>query len=295
MSENLPVNLETVSAREMAELTGFRQETTGNGLPVLRVNYDDQDKDGNEIPRGQWTVLDVDGVAVYAKEVQLVPMYATYQYSHYDADLGKQISVSTHFRKWSEEVPDSAGGYKCGKIPRKEVEKLSGPEKDLQRKIKLSRVVFGLLTATGLTKQGTERTITNLPVVFYARGSNYMPMEDFLNKLNDDNIMPQTVVANLALKREKNNGVTYWEVVPTNSGSRKITKDDFDAIRVFDGLVRNENDSILDKFAKARTKGTRRSDEILSEKYRDKVIEGTSKSLADDLNDTVPGDILAAG
>jgi hypothetical protein len=293
LSDNLPANLETLSAREMMEMTGQKQEMSGNGLPVLRVNYDDQDKEGVDIPRGQWTVVDQEGIIVYAKEVQFVPMYATYQYSHFDADLGKQVSVSVHFQKWSEEVPDTAGGFKCGKLPRKEVEKLTGPEKDAQRKIKLSRVVFGLVSLTGTTKQGVERTVTNLPVVFYARGSNYMPMEEFLNGLADKNIMMQTVVANLALKREKNNGVTYWEVVPTVAGDRKITRDDFDAVRQFDQIKRNENDSILDKFNKAKTKGTRKADEMLSAKYAGKVIEGTATSLEDDLNDSVT--ILGAG
>ena len=54
--ENLPeiLNIESMSAREVNRLTGFDQEESALMIPSLRINYDDEDDQGNKIPRGEW-------------------------------------------------------------------------------------------------------------------------------------------------------------------------------------------------------------------------------------------------
>ena len=56
------------------------------------------------------------------------------------------VSMSTHFRSFSEEIPDNQGGFKCGKVPRKDFDDLSDAEKVIQKEIKTTKVLFGTVT-----------------------------------------------------------------------------------------------------------------------------------------------------
>ena len=109
LKANLPTDYATLDQRDFLSATGMGSDDFGLGLPSLRVNYDDQDNDGNSIPRGQWSLYK-DGVRHFAKDVSFRVMYATYQYSHYDATEGKTLSQSIHFSRFGEEVYDSTGG-----------------------------------------------------------------------------------------------------------------------------------------------------------------------------------------
>jgi hypothetical protein len=253
MSTNLPANLESLSARELMELTGQKQAQLGLGVPSLRVNYDDEDDDGNKIPRGQW-FLAKDGIHVYAETVTFQPMFKTLQYSHYNNDEQKMVATSVHFQNFSDEVPDDAGGFKCGKVNKKQLEQLTDAEKKVQKDIKLSQVFFGLVTIEGVNQKGKPAKHENVPAVFYAKGSHYMPMSELLEKLSKSNTLMQTVVLKLGLKREKNGGVTYWEVVPSIEKDVAVNGETFALVRQFAETVKAENDTIMDKWRKNKDK-----------------------------------------
>ncbi len=284
LSTNLPTSFEGVSDSELMAATGQGEEY-GLGLPSLRVNYDDEDDDGNKIPRGQW-VLYCDGGPIFAPNVDFRVIYATYQYSHYDAEEGKTISKSAHFMDFREEVYDTAGGMKCGKLPRKTFETLSKAEQDMQRKIKLSRVLFGLVDIAGVDKKGKKAKVAQIPCVFYARGTNYMPLSNLLQDMLKKRVVMQRTLINLALKREKNEGVTYWEAVPTITEEHiDLTQDDFELLKNFAASAEAENEEVYGKWKKA----------VIKENVAQKDV-ASSLDPDDGLGDFGPDqNILAAG
>ena len=290
LQANLPTNYADLDQRDFLAATGMGGDELGLGLPSLRVNYDDQDNDGNSIPRGQWSLY-VDGVKYFAKEVDFRVMYATHQYSHYDASEGMTISQSTHFNRFGEEVYDTTGGFKCGKVSKKQFEKLSDPEKEVQKKIKLARVLFGLVSLKGVDVKGQPASLDNTPCVFYARGTNFMPMTELLQEITKAKQVPQKKLLKLSLKREKNEGVTYWEVVPAIVNDNvEITESDYNIIKEFALTVAAENETIFAKWKKQRVTSAVEGKGTAALLERD--VELPFNDTVDDLN---PDNVLAAG
>lgn len=277
METNLPANLDTLDTKALMELTGQTQ-AFAKGHPVLRVNYDDATEDGLEIPRGQWTITTPEGQPIYAKTCQFVPILCTLQYNHYDEVKQQVSSTSVHFQSWSDEIIDSSGGLKCGKVTRREFAKLPPEEQAKQKKIKLSKVIHGFLTMTGVDPLGEKKTVENLPVVFYARGTNYMPMDGYFESLAKKGLPMQGRVAELSLKRLRNDGVTFWEVVPVAGAEAPVTNDTFEAIKTFAEGIAEENKAITEKWQKARSKGDVPGQAALAAK----VVQATASVPFDD-------------
>lgn len=254
MSSNLPANLETLNSQELAALTGQKEERLGNQLPSLRVNYEDSDDDDNPLPRGQWSCFLSNGSRIFAKEVQLRIFLTKYQYNHYDADKQETVSTSVYFDKFGDEAPDTAGGFKCNKVPRKKLDELSEAEKATQRQIKCSRVCFGLLTAEGVNPRGEEISVEDEPVVFFARGTNFMPMADYIKSASATEGWLGGVVTNLSLKKEKNGSVTYWTVIPETQGTVSYGEEDFEILKSFYETVAAENKAVVEQHVDAQQK-----------------------------------------
>lgn len=280
---NLPSTFEGLSDDELMLATGQGQEM-GLGLPSLRVNYDDEDSDGNSVPRGQWTIQS-DGTQYFAKDVSLRVLYSTYQYSHYDADEGKMVSKSVHFTRFGEEVYDDAGGKKCGKVKRKDFESLSKSEQKVQKKIKLSKVLFGVVTLTGVDNKGKKATLKNEPCVFYARGTNYMPMSDLIQDMHNSKKVMQRTQLLLELKREKNDGVTYWSAVPAiEKEGVEVTTDDYELMRKFALTAHAESEDIFNKWRAIVIKNSAGQKDV-ADKINAKVEDGDDIPFDDSTDD----------
>jgi hypothetical protein len=253
--ENLPANLDhTTDILAFMKATGQGADRDGLDLPSLRVNYNDEDDDGNKIPLGHWSIFGPEG-QIFAEEVTLRPMFATYQYSHFDVNAAQTLSTSVHFMDlMQKEVPDSTGGSKCGKLPRKVIDTLSEAEQKEQRDIKLSRVVFGLVTCEGVDRRGKKAKLKDLPCVFYARGTHYMAVSNLLENLFRSRTPMQSQILRLELKREKNKGVRYWTVIPTKEGEVEITADDMATSADFCKTAVAESEAIENKYRIARAK-----------------------------------------
>ena len=252
MTTNLPANLDELSSHDLAKLTGQQEERTGNTLPTLRVNYDDEDADGNTIPRGQWSCYMADGRRIFAKEVQIRIFMTKYQYNHYNIDKGEHVSTSIYFDKFGDECPDTAGGFKCNKVPRKKLDELTEAEQKVQKDIKTSRVCFGLLTAEGINPRGEPVSVENEPVMFYAKGTHFMPISGYINKTAASEGWLAGVVTKLGLTKKKNGAATYWEAVPETVGTVKCGKEEFVILRQFYDTVEAENKVVYDKWEAAQ-------------------------------------------
>lgn len=253
---NLAV-LETENKKELMEYLGQTNTffDTGSGstdFPTLRVNYDDEDRDGNRIPRGEWT-FPYNGQNVYAPTVDMRIMLVRMQYSHYNQEERNQTAVSIYFSDFNDKIADNTGGYKCGKLPKNQLNDLSEAEKKHQSEIKLAKVCFGFVSCSARTAEGGELEIENYPVVFYARATHYMPMARYLENLTRQGKLVLSVITQLDLSKKKRGSVTYWEVVPSAKSDYDYNfSEDQKTLSGIEQNIKEVNNEIMDKFEAAR-------------------------------------------
>lgn len=278
--ENLPSVLKDGSQKEIMLMTGQSTGYEANPTNTLRVNYDDEDSDNRSIPRGQWTMF-VDGKQVFAEEVSLRIMLTRMQYSHFDQDKNEHVSSSIYFTSYSDECPDTAGTFRCGKPTKKELQKLPEDEQAAFKAIKLSKVIFGFVSCEAKTADGEDVSVKDHPVLFYARGTHFMPMAEYLEGLTSQGILMMGVNTKLKLNKKKNGAVVYWEVDPEVADTVEINLEkDTATLQELMTWINAENDAILEKWQEIRAKG-------------DGTIDTTAKviNLENDFDDDLPADM----
>lgn len=285
METNLPANLQDIDA--LMKLTGIRGDFTPSPYPTVRVNYDDQDDDGNAIPRGKFSLYTDEGTRVFADTIQFRIMMVAKRYQHYSKELQKVVSTSVYFQKFTNEIPDDIGGNKCGKVSKKLLPQLSAEEQLAQKEIQLSQVIFGLVSAVGKDTKGNDVIITEKPATYFARGSTFMPAAEYLEELDKKNILPFSIVTNISLKREKNNNVTFWMGVFTPGEKLEVGNKEIAFLKEVLAYIKGENDIVVDKWRSAKTKQGRPEMKLVA------------NGLDDDINDLIEGQsddiVLAAG
>ena len=104
-------------------LTGQDDGATKNLLPKLAINYDTDTEDGKSLKKGTWRIMH-DGRFVYSDNVIIRPFMRTFFWSLWDSEEGRSVSSSIQKTVMSGDFPDSAGGNKCGRLAKDEVESL---------------------------------------------------------------------------------------------------------------------------------------------------------------------------
>lgn len=255
MSNELVV-IDGMSNKEIAALTG--QDTAPEFVATfgsLGVNRELEDDDGNRLPVGVFRVL-FNGNSVFAPTVKFRPFLNTYQYSIYDGEAQKYVRSSVYTTDiFAKEIPDSAGGNKCGKVSKKEFERLTEAEQAAQKKIRCSRFVFGLVSITGTNNRDEATTLADVPVRMKLGGRNFMPFGDTLKGLSDKKLLMLNHNIDLSITKEKiSKTVTSYLV---NSVADVATRVDFTAenletLKGFQNYIQKHNDKIMQAWSKAR-------------------------------------------
>lgn len=237
-----------ITTQQLMEATG-QKSAYNEVIPQLSVNYKSEDDQKQEIPRGAFVLRNKDGVPFFFKKASIQICFATYNYSHYDRKAKKQVATSVQESSMGGEFPDSAGGFKCGKVTGKAKEGLSPEQKETNNKIKAGRIVYGLLTATGKDAAGVEHTVENYPVRVFGRGANYMPPEEYLKSLGEKGVFMGAVETSLSLTRKVgDDDGEFWVINWENAGVAKVTGTDmFNTIKQFGEIVKAENVKIMEK------------------------------------------------
>ena len=248
--------IENKSVKDVMALTG---QSSGDEfvLPFsyLSVNRDADDADGNTLPVGTFKLASNTLGNIYAKSVSFRPFMNTFRYSKYDAELEKTVSRTVFFKSFSEkEIPDSAGGMKCGKVTGKAKNDLSDVEVVEQKAIKCHRHLFGVVTMTGVDKDGKEFTVENHPVAMKLGGVNFMPIGEAMDALTKKKLLMFNHEFNLSLKRDKNGATVFYHIIPEVDYTKRVdfTDSDMDVLNTFLSHVEHENTKILDAWSKAR-------------------------------------------
>lgn len=255
MSTEIAV-IENMSNKEIAALTG--QDTNPefvSSFGYLGVNRELEDDDGNRLPVGVFRVLH-NGVSVFSPTARIRPFLNTFQYSIYDGEAQKYVRTSVYTTDiFAKEIPDSAGGNKCGKVSKKEFEKLTEAEQAAQKKIRCSRFVFGLVTISGTNNRDEPVELVDVPVRMKLGGSNFMPFGDTLKSLSDKKLLMLNHNIDLSITKKKiSSTVMSYLVNSTADMSTRVefTAENLETLKGFQAYVTAHNDKIMQAWSKAR-------------------------------------------
>lgn len=277
----LPTINNNLSYEQIAQLTGQEMPSKATStLKVLKINRDFEDDDGNALPSGTFTI-NVDGENVYAKTIKFQLFMQRYQYIHYDQTegefVGKSIMANNLYPQ--TEVPDSTGTMRCGSVPSAKRDNLTVEQATKQKDIKCYRMLFGKVTFNdAVNAKGEKREVANMPVLWKARGANFMPISvplDALTAQRKPFIYYDMIVS---LKKEKNGSVIYYVgTFSLPNGPLDFSEDDQKLLADFNSYIETENKDVMKDYDSA----LRSSGNIID-------AEATTVTMDDVLNDDIP-------
>lgn len=264
-------NLDNLSNDEIMAMVGQDSAKSGLSLARLSINYEAEDSDGNAIKRGLYKVEGTDKGTVYAEKVSFRPFLNTFQYKKYDEENEQNNHKSVMFRSWSDSKIDTNGTESCGSVRRAERENLEPVAKIEQDKITCYRNVFGVVSVKGKSSKGEEIILTNEPVLYRVRGTNYVPIGDVLQSLSNRNkIMYNTELEFYGTEKRTRGTVTYFVAQIKDANKNvKFSDSDKETLKGFLEYVEAENSYVKEEYNKAKKGHTTASDvlddEILKE------------------------------
>jgi len=249
------ITMDDLTEENMAKLAAMvgQTETRSNvqqGLPRLAIEQQADNDDGEPLPKGSFRIR-LDNNTVYAKEIT-VRMFVRY----YSYDLWNQQSPEDSIRtvlapSLSDDFPDTSGGMKCGKLNKQEVEALStnSLEHAKQKSIKCTQVVYGIITGAkdATDTAGESVDLKGTPFIWSARGSAFMPVANYIREVPSNKIIFGQKV-NIATKRNKNGGITYYTPVFDKPQPVKIVDEDVEILNTFMKDIEKWNERVLKQY-----------------------------------------------
>jgi hypothetical protein len=254
MTNDLINEIDNLSNDKLMSMLGQDADTGGSTLGRLSINYASEDDDGNLIKRGLFKVETKENT-VYAEKVSFRPFLNTFQYKKYDGDNEENTYKSVMFTSWSDAKPDTNGTDSCGSVPKALRDDLDPVAKIEQEKVTCFRNVFGIVSIQGKTSKGEEVTLDNEPVVYRARGVNFMPIGDQLKSLSKRNkIMYNTVLEFYGTEKKsmgKDSPPFFIAKIKDSNKDVQFSDEDKLILKDFLDYVKNENDYVKGEYDKA--------------------------------------------
>ena len=283
--ESLPTVTNNTTFEQIASLIGQDVPTNGGGpsINLLKINRDNEDDNGRLIPAGSFFVNLPEGT-VYAKTIKFQLFMQRYQYMHYDAEANEMVSKSILAKNLypQTEIPDTRGTMRCGSEPAAQRDSLSAEQALKQKDIKCFRMLYGKVTFNdAVDAEGKSVEVANLPVLWRARGSNFMPISKPLDALSAQKKPFIFFNLNASLNRQKNGGLVYYvSDLSIGDGPLDFTEDDQELLKFFDENINSENKQVMADYDKA----LRMSGDIID---ADSVDASIDSALNDDLPESL--------
>jgi hypothetical protein len=251
--------LTTISRSEQMELAaamgmGGSSAPSDDRLPELKINYQEENEQGQELPRGQFYVKGTGDDPVFAKTVTFRPLSQLFQWIQYDPEENKVKNKTLMVPMLRDEARDMRGSTRCGKPTSNVLREMSKEEQRQYSDIKCFRQIRGLVSYKGKNADGEEVTIENTPCIIMAKGSGFNQFEDeFLKKIPRGRKMYE-YEAKMTLTREKGTGGNVWWVMhydPDLVNAHPMTEEIFETVRVMAGMVKSENERVESAYQKA--------------------------------------------
>lgn len=251
-----------------------QQDEVSNLLPLLKINYQEEDADGNDLKKGLFFLAGHGDSPVYAKEATIRVLGDFMQYLHYDADADEVVNRSIIHRMGDEPI-DEKGTVRCGRPAGKDYHALSDDAKKKYQGITCFRYLYGTVSYEGETATGEKSSVTDVPCLFRTKGASFLNFsKEVVEGCSNKNISFQQVVSKLTTQRHKKGSVTYFtpHFAPDFANILELTEDDAETMRKILETIKVVNDDVRNKH-----------DEALRNRQGDsQILEAVDVELADD-------------
>lgn len=251
---------EDMTPEDIRKLAGGQEDR--EGLPRLSINHSAEAEDGTSLPRGKWMIRDPeqDGKTIFADDVIVQFLVKRFSYAVWDNDENKFSVQTVHTSSMNEIFYDSAGGYKCGKLSKPEIEALpkKSAEAVAQAAIKCNQILYGIATIKkGVDTEGKKATCEDVPFVWYAKGMSFMPVADYLKVLQKQKKDFYTVKTSLGAPERvaKGKNVFYHANQPTTEGPADFGQKELDTMQTFNKISDGFTQRVMTDFHKNTNEG----------------------------------------
>ena len=179
------------------------------------------------------------------------------------------------------EIPDTVGTFRCGSVPASQREGLSADKALQQKNIKCFRMLFGKASfIDAVDADGNSVEANDLPVLWRARGSNFMPISVPIDSLSAQKKPFIFYKLRGSLEKKKNGGLVYYVGgFMVNDGPIDFTDGDQSTLSFFMDYINSENKKVMALY-----------DEVL--RKQGKVIDQAPATV--DVDDALNDDVDAA-
>ena len=278
--------LTTISRSEQMELAaamgmGGTSNTADDRLPELKINYQEENEQGQELPRGQFYVKGTGDDPVFAKTVTFRPLSQLFQWIQYDAEENKVKNKTLMVPMLRDEARDMRGTTRCGKPVSKVLREMSKEDQRKYSDIKCFRQIRGLVSYKGKNADGETVTIENLPCIIMAKGSGFNQFEDEFLKVIPRGRKMFEYETEVTLTKEKGTGGNIWWVMhfkPDLTTTHPMTEEIFETVKVMAEMVKKDNEKVESAYQRAMSENGLDDDAI-------DAIAGVVEDLDSDLVD----------
>lgn len=285
--------LTTVDPEMLAKLRAMAGQFVGgstNFIPKLNINKASEDKFGNELPVGGFSVSTKDGVIYGARKAPVqFRLYAQrFGYTKFDATVdngpGKKKGATTSrsvqlpdFKKGSEYISDD-GTLKCGKA--------AIPEGAKNPTVKTKILLYGTVSFKGfkfVDGAKVDVEVVNEPVVVQVQGKQFMPVSDYLKDFAKDGKMFLEYEMTLGVEYAPGeNGGFYNITFNFTDLTKRLPIDDeaISTLQKFADTIEANNKAIEVKFNQALTNRNAAGPQV-----GDDIVEDGGNDLGNDFAD----------
>ena len=108
--------------------------------------------------------------------------------------------------------------------------------------VKCNQVLYGLVSiADGKTATGEDAPVTDVPVVFYAKGASFTPISQFFKDVDSKNLLTWNVIAKMKSVRHKNGATIYYSSDMSISDTVDFSKEDKELLKSFADSINSYN------------------------------------------------------
>lgn len=256
---NVPANVNDLDVGQLTALMSGNQGSQASSqeqtdlLPLLRINYQEEDDDGNELKKGTFVLDGKDIEKVYAKDVTFRALGDFMQYLHYDMEEQKTIN-RTIIHRIGDEPIDETGTLRCGRPAGKDFHALDDAAKKKYTGITCFRYLYGIVSYKGTTATGEEKEVLETPCLFRTKGASFMNFtKEVIEPCTAQNLTFQQVSSTLSNERKRNGGVIYFtsHFKPDFKSKTEVSPADVEIMKHILTLIKNVNEDVRRKYNEA--------------------------------------------
>lgn len=267
------ISVKGMSDAQIMAAIGQTVDTNRPMLSRLQINRDAEDDEGNRLPTGHYQIYHPElEQNIYGESVEFRPFYTAYQYMAYNPAEKKYTSRSIIFRNWKEDILDTSGGTRCGKLPEAQKANLTPAELELQKQIKCYKMTYGTVSFKGKNAKGEDVDIENFPVLWRNTGTNYNIVNEAFTGLTNLGKPMFKYTLTLGTERRKAGAVRFFVSTYKINKDKELSfsTDDEKTLESFLTLINSENKSVSTQHGKATTQAESDGDDA-------KVIDQLTK------------------